>query len=183
MKKELRTLKYLESSFYDFMDDRIQDEKEREVFDDPASAAIEDYMAEVHDSCLFPKAWQMYIDQLLFEGYNSSYPFCKSEEHDKDLEEYRKGINKQHINESQTNALLQDCIIKGYNQYRDVRQQDVLLMCDAWRDDWRINPIDMFQDFVYPFIMEQDKDLYMIADNKALANYCAGLVKTMYFEY
>jgi len=184
MKEDLKTLKYLRESFFEFMDQRIQDEKEREVFDDPSAQAIDDYIGELHDSCLLPKAWQMFIDRLLWDGFNSSYSrLCRTEEQKKDFEEYQKGINRQRMNESQTNALLFDCIVEGYNHYKDVRQSDVLNMSEAWKDDWRINPVVMFEDFVYPFLMEQDKDLYMIADKKALANYCAERVKTMYFEY
>ena len=69
-----------------------------------------------------------------------------------------------------------EAIDTAFSDYKDVRQQDVLDMEEAWKDDWRMNPEDMYNEWVMPIIMDNDKDLFILADRKAIVSYCQRVV-------
>lgn len=172
MKKELQTLAYLKKSVIDFVDEMIEDKSKGESVDE-----VEKYLADLFNSCSVPMGVYMFIQRIIRKEFNdiwceTSYDI-REEQWNKD---YDNGVASQNIRGSGTYNSVKDAIEEAFQSYKDVRQQDVLDMDEAWKDDWRINPEEMYEDWVMPILEANDKDLFMLADKKALVSYCQRFV-------
>lgn len=184
MNIEQKTIKYLADELIKYLDEKAEDYDDDLTNSEKFARATQDFLDELHDSCVLPESWRMFVIQCVREYMTGAYnDIWISEKDIEDLKEYNKAVYKTEVGlaKTETQAMIRRCIYEGYKHYRDVRRQDVLEMSEAWKDDWRISPVEMYEDFVYPFLKEKDEQFIMVADKKALATYCANYVKELYF--
>lgn len=175
MEKDRKILAYLEESLVKFIDRRIEEKSTGEAIDEVDN--ILGKLLEGVDECYVPMALYMFVDRTLRKDFNGIW--CKTTKYHNEDEwnkEYDEGIAKQKVVRSSTCLNMHEAIDTAFSDYKDVRQQDVLDIEEAWKDDWRINPEDMYNEWVMPIIMDNDKDLFVLADRKAIVSYCQRVV-------
>lgn len=175
MEKDRRILAYLKQSIFDFVDEMIE---EKSMVD--SIEAVDEMLGKLLegvDECYVPTALYMFVDRTLKEYFYTIWRnTTRYHNEDRRNKEYDEGIAKQKVVRSSTCLNMHEAIGTAFSDYKDVRRQDVLDIEEAWKDDWRMNPEDMYNEWVMPIIMDNDKDLFILADRKAIVSYCQRVV-------